>query len=472
MKYRIILLVFTIIAASCSDWLHVKPTSESESDEFLSAETGYKGALTGLYLKLKDDKAYGNNLTMGFVEYLAQHWYPEADTEGEHIQEYNYLNANVESRTNGMFLHLYNVIAEANEILENIDERKEVFADTAMYQLIKAEALGIRAMVHFDLLRLWGPLPAEATGAPILPYVTEISRDVHEYVGFDRFIELALKDLNDAERLLEYVDPLREHTPYSTFMTSMGFEPDDNFWLYRPVRMNYYAVLGLKARIYLWKGDKVNARIYARKVIDAQAGAQATYMLGSSVDMTEKKNVLPSEHILALDIYDLDSKVSSRFKSEGSGNYSEYESRINSWFESSDIRKKMLWEEISVSTIKNVYTLSKYFQSYNTSKDAKQKVPLIRLSEMYLIAIECGDAEAETLYNDFCTAREIAPKSWQNIDLQPVLLEQYNKEFFGEGVMFYTCKRLAVKRMQWGTGEIENLQDVYVLPLPSREVNY
>lgn len=471
MKQIIIGIILAFTMWGCSDWLDVKPTSEREAKDFLNTVNGYKGALTGLYMKMKDDKVYGNNLTMGMVEYMAQHWTPVVNTEGEYMQDLNYRNSSVESRINDMFLQMYNIIVGANKILEEIDEHQSVFVDTAMYQLIKGEALAIRSWVHFDVLRLWGPVPTERTDEKILPYVTACDREVHAYLSFDHYMDLLLQDLDAAERLLEYVDPLKVHSLSATYTSSEGFNPDDNFWRYRSVRMNYNAVLGLKARVYLWKGDRIKAGLYARKVMAAVSSryGEKTYRLGTETDMKENNQIMATEHIMALDVYNLDSKISSRFKNSGDGNYSESQATIGNLYGGMDYRYDNWWQEVSVSHSKNVFTLSKYFQAGGMAKNAAHKIPLMRLSEMYLIAIECGDREAETLYNELCTSRGIEAESLS--DLQAVLLNQYNKEFWGEGVMFFTYKRLGVTNM-WRGKVIDDLKAAYVLPLPDREVKY
>ena len=65
-----------------------------------------------------------------------------------------------------------------------------------------------------------------------------------------RFLE---KDLNEAETLLEEVE-------------KKGI--DDDYFTYRQNRMNYWAVMAVKARFYLWIQNKEKAAEYAKKVID------------------------------------------------------------------------------------------------------------------------------------------------------------------------------------------------------------
>lgn len=74
-------------------------------------------------------------------------------------------------------------------------------------------------------------------------------------------MEYVIHDLQEAEKALAN-DPI---ITKGTLMESAGNE--SNFLRYRVLRMNYYAVQGLMARVYLYAGDKTNASIYAKKVI-------------------------------------------------------------------------------------------------------------------------------------------------------------------------------------------------------------
>lgn len=92
-------------------------------------------------------------------------------------------------------------------ILEQIDARQDVF-EPGMYEIIKGEALAMRAYCHFDLLRLFGPMPTRTSTGKILPYVTTVGIDYHTHHTYQEFTELLKNDLIDAEGLLKQVDPI------------------------------------------------------------------------------------------------------------------------------------------------------------------------------------------------------------------------------------------------------------------------
>ena len=123
--------------------------------------------------------------------------------------------------------------------------------------------------------------------------------------------------------------------------------------------------------------------------------------------------------------------------------------------------------------------LKKYNQPSSTTNTdmevlatQKQVVPLIRLSEMYLIAIESAPTlkEANALYIPYMKARNVDASPLQQEQLMTEIIREYRREFFGEGQMFYTYKRLGIKNMLWKTDREVGEQD-YIVPLPSTELN-
>ena len=243
---------YILLLVGCNNWLDVKPTNWVEQEEMFSTENGFKNALTGVYIQMKSPSLYGKNLTMDFTENLAQHWKVNASSIEGYTSMFDYKNASVESLIDGIYTSFYGTMVNINNLLSFVDNG---VLSSDIYALVKGEALGLRAFLHFDLLRLYGPIPGQHTNNKILAYAQKVSRDnlpVHTWQEYITFLE---KDLNDAEKLLYEV----EHK---------GIK--DDFFAYRQNRMNYWAVLALKARFYLWIQNKEKAAEYAAKVISAK----------------------------------------------------------------------------------------------------------------------------------------------------------------------------------------------------------
>lgn len=203
-----------LLTTGCSNWLDVKPSNRVEQEEMFSTEDGFKNSLTGVYINLKSGSLYGQTLTMELNEYLAQHWKTNASETPGYISAYDYENSSVQSMIDQVYTDFYNTIVNINNLLDFVDNG--VLSED-MYNLIKGEALGLRAFCHLDLLRLYGPIPGKQTDKKILSYAGEVSRQnmpVNTWAEYVAFLE---QDLNEAEALLEKVEKKGIENDYFTY---------------------------------------------------------------------------------------------------------------------------------------------------------------------------------------------------------------------------------------------------------------
>ena len=134
-----------------------------------------------------------------------------------------------------------------------------------------------------------------------------------------------------------------------------------------------------------------------------------------------------------------------------------------------DIRFISLWKEYTAGNGSVANSTVKFIQKEGSEIN---QLPLIRLVEMYFIAMECGTlSEANRLYEEFCLSRDIELVTLQDeARLEETLIKEYNKEFYAEGQAFYAFKRLAVEDILWA--EFPGNEESYVVPLPLTEINY
>jgi hypothetical protein len=139
-----------------------------------------------------------------------------------------------------------------------------------------------------------------------------------------------------------------------------------------------------------------------------------------------------------------------------------------------DIREANLWELLTLPNQARVYVFKKY-QPLETvtgnAVDTKQ-IPMIRLSEMYLIMAEVAPtSEAQTYWNTFRSARNITASILPSDPTQQQfeVLKEIRKEFYAEGQAFFAYKRLNAPKASYlfaPTAAIIN----YLLPLPLVEL--
>lgn len=482
--YRLFLLItLSLPLSSClNEWLTVNPKTDMTRDMLFSTESGFKDALTGVYIQLKSNKGYGEALTMSTIEHLVTSWDVTANTTQQRLNQFLYTDAGVELALNSVFSQQYSVIASINAILDKIDSNKELFLTKNLYELIKGEALALRALCHFDLLRLYGPVPSLATADPILPYVKSLSREATPHINFDSYKEALLKDLNDAEQLLKVADPILNYSvmdlrrPGATY----PFNPEDTYFAMRDIRMNYFAVKALKARTYLWFGDKENAFACAKEVIDAKnSDGKAKFTLGTAADMTAGNFTLPSEHLFAVYDFALPTRYKNTFDN-GTLKKGTAESTVKSQLygnTGTDIRETYLWELITQPNQVKTYIIKKYKVSDTptSSQSDFRQIPLIRLSELYLIAVEAAPslAEAQAYWSAFRTARNISVSALSSDPalVKDEVMKEYRKEFVAEGQAFYNYKRLNMPKNKiiWAPTAAAVVLN-YVVPLPKSEL--
>ena len=102
---------------------------------------------------------------------------------------------------------------------------------------------------------------------------------------------------------------------------------------------------------------------------------------------------------------------------------------------------------------------------------SKQVMPMLRLSEMYLIAMEASNnlTEIETLYVPYCVALDIPANVTfaSKDDVLAMIEREYRCDFMGEGQMFYYYKRNKAASMLWSDKVMT--ENDYIIPLPDTE---
>jgi len=454
-KYIILALIGLLSTSSCNKYLTVNPKTQMTQDILFSTQNGFKDALTGAYIQFKSNTLYGQNMTMTTTEELISNWDVTANSLEAKLGLFNYTDATVDAMMTSIYSQEYKVISSVDAILAQIDVQKSVFTTPGLYELIKGECLALRAYCQFDILRIWGPIPSSVpTGNIMPPYVTTLSKIANPLISYTQYQTLLLQDLSDAETLLKGVDPIQSYSlldlgrPGSTTVTT--FNPTDTYFAYRYLRMNYYSVKALQARANLWFGQP-KAAYDAAKVVMTALNPDGTlkFRLGVASDMTAKDYALTCEHIFGVYDFALNTKYGTLF-GNGTLKKGTTATTVTSQLYGStgtDIREVNLWVLITQPNQAKTYICQKYNvpATPGTGYLDLNRIPLLRLSEMYFIAIETttDPVEAQALWAAFRTARNITVTTLPTdpLQIQAALLTEYRKEFIAEGQAFFAYKR-------------------------------
>lgn len=242
-KIKYIAFAALVGIASCKkEKLELFPYNQIETTQAFNTETDVTLAVNGMYAGLKTSGSYFVNGTWNIIaDVLADNLISDKSGPGRGtlltFAEWRYTGQN----TYGLFSGGYTIIRRANAILENIDK----FADGSFKNNAKGEALAVRALVYFDIARVYAKTYQNATATDsVAPYITTSDPTIlpaREPVK--GFYDKVIADLELAKTLIG---------------TTNGI-----------YHFNKNAVSGLLSRVYLYKGDWANCITAANDALGA-----------------------------------------------------------------------------------------------------------------------------------------------------------------------------------------------------------
>ena len=241
-------MLFT--TTSCEGFLNITPDGQSKRDELLSTKQGIEDAIYGVYSQMRTQSLYGQELYFSTLEILSQTLWCNGSDDITAMGKFDWSHSSVKGVFESAWTAMYKNISNVNSVL-NAKLVKE--ATVYPYTIYRGEALGLRAFMHFDLVRLFAEQYTVNPKADGIPYATEFSLNTPEFESLEKNYEHILADLHEAELLLLDEDK---------------YENDGNFMLDRQIHFNLRAVQATLARVYLTMGDKENAAHYALAVIN------------------------------------------------------------------------------------------------------------------------------------------------------------------------------------------------------------
>jgi len=473
-----------LLFASCDSWLDLKPYGEVEQDKMFEEEQGFIQTLSGSYLLLTDPAAYGRELTIGFPDEIVHYWKKRSE-----FYNFDYTNSEVVSRLDATWLQMYKAIANTNLVLQNLEGKNP--EDFDYYNLIKGEALGLRAYLHLDLLRLFGPVLKEGgMDKKAIPYHEAFSNQTVKLMTASEVMSRIQRDLDSAYVLLAD-DPIKvygrdEYKWLESWESVAAPEVKGLAFSYRGCRMNYYAVCATLARFYMLKEDYEKALKYANEVI---VDGEEIFSLVTRDDLSgsESDADLMFESELIWQLYDSDTQdhlVKEVKYYTVDEHYNDYIYTDRRSYGSEEDHRYYYWFEYFNGTPAFWY-LNKYSRIYSSADKSditpwRTAVPMIRLSEMYYIAAEANlktnPEESYRLLNVVRKSRNIAsslPSSMQSDanKLRDQILYEYQKDFWGEGKLFYFYKRL-FSDIDTREEHFAASREIYELPIPSDEMEF
>lgn len=469
-----ILWLGMVMLSSCTDWLSIDPDNKVLEDKLFEDRKGFDKALNGIYLELASSPLYGKELSCGFTDVLAQLYAinPQSLSSSHpykfHVA-YSYGEKNVKTTIDTVWTKCYYVIANCNNLLEQAEKRRELFKSEGDYNFVTGQAYAIRALLHFDVFRLWGPMYDVSTGdIKCIPYYTKKTDLPEELSPASKVVEYILADLDQAEACFEHAE---DENGYRDF----------NF------HIDLYAVKALKARVYLYahRPDKAYEEVVSL-LTGSYAGDMSVLYSWVNRDLVRAASnpdrIYYSEQLFCIHNSDRGTLYDDMFSYELDENQfmAPQESTVSKLFDATDYRYRQ-WK-LAPGNAKDVSFVK--FENINDQTTVRRNKiqSVLKLSEIYLIAAECAPTLSERIQwlDRLRQARGFqagsVSASISGEELQEEIKKEYKREFYGEGQYFFYLKRTKETQLyQEYSGEQVSLtmgEAQYVLPLPDSEKKY
>ena len=522
---NIAIVLSALMLTSCEKWLDLKPDTQATEEQVFSTASGYHSVLNGLYKSMATSDLYGVELAFGIVDCMSQQYSLKIANDVTSRQTYKdagdfkYNSSYMTPALESMWLSAFNIIANANNLIQNTENAPEdMFKQGKMEKnLILGEAYACRALIHFDMLRLFAPAVVHDDGQPYVPYVERYPNIQAGGIAVKPFLDKVIADLEKGRELqkewdtsdigvgLQITGDARFYNQFS-FGTviygeySMG-QKIDAFFKGRGYRLNYYAITALLARVYQYAERYEEAFTCAQEIMDFKLEDYYGMQSAFGVDNYSKirngnwdaKTDLKVVSNLIFAVYN--EKAYSDFGLEYFFKKEFYSGSYPTWLVINQEAQKTFYTREGIDESETDYRSlnmifratnsagqypisGKYYCSENeTTRDKNLAIlPVIRSTEMRYIMAEyyarkSQFGEAQTILNDIRKNRgcieNITISNWTEFVNE--LVRDARREWISEGQLFYLYKRLDAS-IDFGKNVVRPLtRSEYLVPIPSNQ---
>ncbi len=454
MKHRnIIKLLFCLVMVlgmnmSCSKKLDLEPRQSIDATTAIQTPEDVEAAVIGAYSVMGGGALFGTNLLM--VPETQASYYPNSELYASWRGTFTgqqQIGRKTMNRNNGeaarVWTAAYLAINTANIVLDNLG----VVTDADQKSQFEGEALFVRGVMHFELVRYFG-LPWGATvnndqpGVVIKTKVSKTEADAAEKLPRNKVSEVYAQVISD--------------------LTAAAAKlPDDN-----GTRADKFTSLAFLAKVYLQQGNYLKARDAADQVIKSDK-----YKMNASVRAVfDNKNT--DESIFEIQQNDQNNAGTSNdgmatffasLPGIGRGDVRISSSFVNS-YNANDLRR-IEWFYIGTGARPGNWYCGKW-------KSFSQNLPVVRIAEMYLIRAESnirlGTVVGDTPENDLAEIRNPIRTNLPviaNPTLNQVLAER------GFELAFEGFKIHEIKRLKQSFSNYTWIDNILVFPIPQIEVD-
>lgn len=458
----LIAMILCLFALSSCRFLDGGTVGIVDNDRMFENEQGFIDAMNGVYASMTDKNLYGESLSFGLIDELAQLYYNDSQANETILTKtigLKYTDSDVRAIIDKVWETAYNVIASANSIIDNASSR-----DYPCLGRITGEALAVRAFIHFDMLRLFASSYSDSE-AKAIPYVIHFTNTPVPYSTVKETYNMIVSDMEasiEALKSATIVPGRRNKSLYMDYYSACAFLARVHNWASNNKAANHYALEALKGAYKLTREENIKSLFHGYIANDECLwGLHAPKMY-----MDVKKRLMPIRIDDRTDVVRLNFRELFAVDSYTS-THNDY--RYQSYF------TEGRWGA-GTTAFSKLY--DKYYdENQQASSGRIPGINLIRLPELYYILAESeydtDKEKARNYLNEVVTARGLNPIGLEDISsrkaFENILVKEIVKEYWGEGQAFFTYKRFGFD-MNGVDGHIHKASNkVYILPAPESE---
>ncbi len=468
MKTKLNIYLFAaglFLFSSCSDFLEKESNLQQTNEITLSTFDGLNKATVAAYGTFYSSNWYGQNFIVctdlrgGNAKHAK--W---VDT-GRFHTDYFWANTSSSGAFAAVWGSAYAAIARANNVINTIDGGfSELDITTQDLNNVKAECLFIRALSHFDLVRVFAQpysYKKDGLGVPVVLVTANAkpARDITSTV-YQQIVD----DLTEAEKII------------GKNYTRSGGKDVTAF-------ANIEAIQALLARVYLYMENWQGAADYSTKVINSgkyNMYKESEYLTVWSLDAAKEGGevifqVYGARGNTGWGNWDVIPWITNP---NGYGDVSTSHDLIN-LFAENDIRGKLFITKDGNAD--DVWTLKYSGKGSGDSKDKQvSNTPILRLSEMYLIRAESllhgatiTGVTALGDYNTILTNRGLSATA--TVSLSDIMVERRKElNFEGHNAFDLARTQTGLARTDYDGTINQNVpfpDNKWALPIPQTEID-
>lgn len=432
---KIVLLVTALAVTSCGDdRFNILPNHQDTPAAVFTAESNYRSVVDGAYDYLREIYTGDNGNMLVVGDALADNLILSKQGRFSNADAYNWSFTALSSPVTSLYSTSYRTISRANLVLDNLN--KVPYTD--FMKNIEAEARGIRAISHFEIVRAYSKIPtqsADALNSMGIAYVT----------NFDP----AMRPSRDAT--------VKE--TYDKIIQDLEFAKDNINTTNGVGRLNKASIYGYLSKVYLYLGDYDKSASYGEECIKLAPSVGALNNVANIWKDASEDGLLLS--LRNANLSSDNSSVGVGFNQAQSGIRSEFyvDYGLLQQYKNNDVRKSAYFITAPFNKV-NYNHVIKYTHRASSITQNIVNVKILRAADIYLTTAEAhhrisNSSRALELLNTLRAQRyEGYTNGAESGDaLLEAILHERRLEMFAENDRFWTLKRLGqdVVRSNYGS---------------------